>query len=284
MKHVFLGCAVRLNFGLKPYLERYRASVRDQCANFSSSSRIMALSRFEYVKKFEQSDELLRGCWIVVRLDGKGFHKFSDKHNFQKPNDKRALDLMSEAAKTVMKEFSDIVLAYGQSDEYSFVLRKSCSLYSRRSAKIISNIVSIFSSSYVFHWPKYFREEQILLSIPSFDGRAVLYPTDQILRDYLSWRQADCHINNLQNTTFWNLVLKGGLSNNEAQERLKGTLAKDKNEILFSEFGINYNNEPDQFKKGTIIIKVKGNQTEELYCDMIGDSFWEKYPEILTSK
>ena len=33
--------------------------------------------------------------------------------------------------------------------------------------------------------------------IPSFDARTVLYPNNEILRDYLSWRQADCHINNL---------------------------------------------------------------------------------------
>ena len=31
----------------------------------------------------------------------------------------------------------------------------------------------------------------------------------------------------------------------------------DKNEILYSEFGVNYNKEPDQLKKGTTIIKRK---------------------------
>lgn len=31
-----------------------------------------------------------------------------------------------------MEEFSDIVLAYGHSDEFSFVLRPTCSLYERR--------------------------------------------------------------------------------------------------------------------------------------------------------
>lgn len=35
----------------------------------------MAKSRFEYVKTFEQDDRLLRDCWIVIRLDGKGFTK-----------------------------------------------------------------------------------------------------------------------------------------------------------------------------------------------------------------
>lgn len=35
------------------------------------------------------------------------------------------------------------------------------------------------------------------MATPMFDGRAVLYPADSTLRDYLSWRQADTHINNL---------------------------------------------------------------------------------------
>lgn len=33
----------------------------------------------------------------------------------------------------------------------------------------------------------------------------------------------------------------------------QGTLAADKNEILFSQFGINYNNEPEMYRKGSII-------------------------------
>jgi len=35
----------------------------------------MANSRFEYVKNFELEDRILPGCWIVIRLDGKGFTK-----------------------------------------------------------------------------------------------------------------------------------------------------------------------------------------------------------------
>lgn len=259
-----------------------------RCFSSGGSGR-MALSRFEYVKKFEQGDELLRGCWIVVRIDGKGFHKFSDKHDFTKPNDKRALDLMNASAKHVMNEFSDIIICYGQSDEYSFVIRRTADLYRRRSAKITTNVVSMFASAYVFYWPKFFDESTPLVYPPAFDGRAVLYPTDQNLRDYLSWRQADCHINNLFNTTFWALVNQGKLSNNDAMEKLKGTLAKDKNEILFSQFGINYNNEPEQLRKGTTLIKPKGRpkgskEVQELYCDIIGDTFWNEYPDLLIVK
>lgn len=31
-----------------------------------------------------------------------------------------------------------------------------------------------------------------MLYPPSFDGRVILYPSNRNLRDYLSWRQADC--------------------------------------------------------------------------------------------
>jgi len=48
--------------------------------------------------------------------------RFSAKYNFEKPNDRRALDLMNAAAKAVMSEHPDIVIGYGVSDEYRFVL------------------------------------------------------------------------------------------------------------------------------------------------------------------
>lgn len=53
-----------------------------------------------------------------MRIDGRGFSKFTKKHDFTKPNDRRAIDLMNAAAEEVMKQLVDIVIAYGQSDEY----------------------------------------------------------------------------------------------------------------------------------------------------------------------
>lgn len=40
------------------------------------------------------------------------------KYNFEKPNDRRALDLMNSAAKAVVSDLPDITMAYGVSDEY----------------------------------------------------------------------------------------------------------------------------------------------------------------------
>lgn len=111
----------------------------------------MAKSRFEYVKNFELNPLLLPATWIVARIDGNSFSKFANNHNFIKPNDVRALSLMNESAAFVCRQMSEIVMVYGQSDEYSFVLPKNCNLYKRRIEKILSIIVSTFTSAYLFN-------------------------------------------------------------------------------------------------------------------------------------
>lgn len=78
----------------------------------------------------------------------------------------------------------------------------------------------------------------------------------------MSWRQADCHINNLYNTSFWALILQGGMDNQQAEKALAGTVSSDKNELLFTRFGINYNNEPEMYKKGSVIFR---DVSEALY-------------------
>ncbi|BGP54993.1 hypothetical protein JCM8202_005985 [Rhodotorula sphaerocarpa] len=218
----------------------------------------MAGSRYAYVRAFELPDPLLPSTLFVVRIDGKGFHGFSKLHSFQKPNDKNALLLMNEAAKRVVggRELNgECALAFGESDEYSFVFRRSCKLHGRRSSKIVTLVVSVFTAAYVSLWPQYFPNSPLSLEhLPVFDGRAVQYTSEEEVRDYLRWRQVDTHINNLYNTTFWALVSQGGRSPTAAEQELKGTVSSQKQELLFSHFGINYNAVDPMYKKGSIIL------------------------------
>lgn len=169
-------------------------------------------------------------------------------------------------------------------------------------SKLVATIVSTFTAHYIFNWSGQFPDKPLSPPLPSFDGRAVCYPSLQNLRDYLSWRQADCkpicccvmgrwlltrsgHINNLYNTAFWALIQQGGLDAKEAEKllsvsldspthcldpriglTLKGTLAADKNEILFSRFQVNYNNEPEIFKKGSVVFRDVGCRLPE--CEL----------------
>eukprot|EP01132_Coremiostelium_polycephalum_P000555 gene555-699_t len=258
----------------------------------------MANSKYEYVKNFEIPDPILPNVWIVVRVDGRSFHKFTTKHEYSKPNDDRGLGLMNRCALEVCKEFPDIIIAFGESDEYSFVLKRDCNLFERRSSKISSSIVSYFTSQFVYRWKEYFGEYPLRYP-PTFDSRAVCYPSIENLRDYLSWRQADTHINNLYNTTYWALVLKDSKTPAEAENILRGTFADDKNEMLFTKFQINYNSLPQIYRKGSVIyrkmveetgidsrtnqpITKKKKRLVVEHIDIISDKFWNENKELLS--
>lgn len=80
----------------------------------------------------------------------------------------------------------------------------------------------------------------------------------------------------------------------QAEQKLKGTLSGDKNEILFSQFSINYNKEPEMLRKGTILVRRKvpialpdggtreKSQIVQQHTDIIGDEFWNENNHLLT--
>ncbi|KAI9017631.1 Thg1 C terminal domain-containing protein [Gaertneriomyces semiglobifer] len=258
----------------------------------------MAGSKYTYVRAFEQATTLLPNTFLVVRIDGHHFTQFTAAHHFEKPNDGPGLTLMNAAAKHVMSLYPDIVLAYGQSDEYSFIFKRDTKLWKRREMKLATMMGSQFTSAYMGLWPKVMTGRE-MTEWPSFDARVVCYPTMENLRDYLCWRQADCHINNLYNTAFWALVQD---SNNphtttQAQNVLKDTDSALKNELLFSKYNINYAKLPAQYRKGSVLYRKPVEVTETTkegkevvrkrkevvleHCDIIGDEFWNEHPGVL---
>lgn len=272
----------------------------------------MANSRYDYHKKDEEATDLRfnRGTYIIVRVDGDKFHQFSSEHNFHKPNDKRALDLMVESAKQLMKTYKGhIPLAYGHSDEFSFMVKSTSNLLSRRIFKLTSMLPVVFATAYNSNWDKYFknpRQGQVIERKYDawFDARPKEYPDFRAVIEYFKWRQVDCHINNLYNTALHaltgryvrhelELLNKGDNQMNpldifddgsndvnrfvlkrtpihswisdkskfycprEATEKLSGTVSSEKHDIMFLDYSINYNNELEQFKKGTILVDTQ---------------------------
>ncbi|KAF3661102.1 tRNA(His) guanylyltransferase 2 [Capsicum annuum] len=219
----------------------------------------------EYLRSFQFESSLMLSTWIVVRVDGCHFHRFCEDNGFQKHNDEQALKLMNSCAVSLLEMFKDIIFAYGVSDEYS---------------KIVSAIVSLFSSMYVMKWKEFFPEE--FKKPPYFDVRSVCCPSSEILRDYLFWRQVDCHINNQYNTCFW-LLVKSVKSKTEAQSSLKVWRAK---------LGINISGTRWEWFTGLHGGQDEGSDAEMdeptgndrvvvEHCNIIETSFWKEHPRIL---
>uniref|UniRef100_A0A7C9EA67 tRNA(His) guanylyltransferase n=1 Tax=Opuntia streptacantha TaxID=393608 RepID=A0A7C9EA67_OPUST len=215
----------------------------------------MANSKYEYVKSFEAQDKIMLPNLIVARIDGRNFRRFSEIHQFEKPNDRRALKLMKACAAALMEEYPDIVFSYGFSDEYSFVFKKDSKFYQRRESKILSLLVSFFTAVYTMKWTEFF-PHQDLLYVPSFHAQIIRCPTVEVLQTYLAWRQNNCHLNNQFDTCFWKLV-EIGKNENEAHEILKGTQKQERNELLFQQFGVNYKNIHPMFRQGTCLFKAQ---------------------------
>ena len=239
-----------------------------------------SLIDFDFLKKFEDNERLLYDTYIVVRIDGKCFTPFCKLYNLAKPFDERLINLMVSCGKNVLQQFPSLVLGYGQSDEFSFVFRKDTTLFGRSRDEIISGIVSVFASSFVFLWDKYFINLP-LQKPPGFDARAVLYPNFEKLKEYLCWRQADSHINCFYNYTLNTIINDGKMDGPAATEFLKGKEAQEKYQIL-REHGIEYNELPLVHRRGTVLLNIQ-NTIIETTDDMIQESFWSKYGHLFIS-
>ncbi|SDM68226.1 tRNA(His) guanylyltransferase Thg1 family protein [Allokutzneria albata] len=176
------------------------------------------------------------GVWTVVRVDGRGFSRFTEQH-FDKPFDAAFSGLMVETARAMLTEF-DARYVYTESDEISVVLQSEHGLFGRGVEKIVSITAGVASAAFTHAAGR-----------PAhFDSRVWIGAGVGDVIDYVSWRQADATRCALNGWCYWTLR-KTGASRREAAQRLHGTSVADKNELLF-QHGINFNEVPAWQRRG----------------------------------
>lgn len=197
---------------------------------------------------------------------------------------------MSHSAIQLMNEFKEIVLAYGHSDEYIFVINNASLLYRHSATELASTFNKFFTKYYIAQWSTWF-PHQTLLATPKFETNIAQNATIDDLKDRLGREQKDAHEKNLYNTILWKLIVNGGRQLNDAEMELKNTTIANKNELLFHEFGINYNNMPIQHKKGTILLRsnlVIENRDRPIivphFKDIDSKRFWQEHDNIFKNK
>lgn len=178
---------------------------------------------------------VLDGMFVVIRVDGRGFSKYTERAHYGKPFDERFSARMVMAMKKLMVEFN---AAYGHthSDEISILLKPNFDLFNRRAEKLVSVAAGVASMSFG----------------EAFDARLWLgVDTDRAV-DYFSWRQADAASNGLSSWAYWTLRHEGA-SKASATSRLLGADDATKNQILF-DLGVNFNDTPMWTRRGIAAI------------------------------
>lgn len=221
--------------------------------------------------------------YVIVRLDGRSFHTFTKK--LPKPSCDALVSAMDMAATDLAKEMMGCRFAYGQSDEYSFLLTdfekfESESWFSGNIQKIASVSASIFTATFNQEWKSVTDAPSCpfgVMDLAHFDSRVFVIPDRSEVIKYFEWRQNDATRNSL------NMLASCYFSHKD----LMGKGSPEKHEMLHG-VGVNWAKLPTSFKRGRVVKKViqertvtyTHKKTKEVHCNPIQESVWIVDDEI----
>jgi tRNA(His) guanylyltransferase len=193
------------------------------------------------------SRKAFRGQPFVIRLDGKSFSSYT--RGLQRPYDKRLSDLMVEVTIDLVEEFGALV-GYTQSDEITlgFFLpadSESQYMFDGKFQKLES-LSAAYATAEFIDQRKTFLPGWKPQVLPIFDARAFVVPNLQELYHAFLWRQQDAVKN----------AISMAASAYHSHGALMGKTGDEKQEMLFQK-GVNFNDYPSFFKRGTFVQRVK---------------------------
>jgi len=204
------------------------------------------------MKQYEASTEsrIIPRLPIIVRLDGRGFSKFTK--GMKVPFDDDFRQAMIEVTKYLVEQ-TNAKIGYTQSDEITLVLysenvQKGAILFEGRVQKIASNFASMASVKFLLEMQKRFPEKiGENKPLPSFDARVFPVPSQTEAVNNLVWRTQDASKNSIS------MVAQNEFSHKE----LQGLDGKQMQFKLLTEKGINWNNFSSNEKQGTYVRKER---------------------------
>jgi tRNA(His) 5'-end guanylyltransferase len=180
---------------------------------------------------------------VCARLDGKCFSKYTK--GLERPFDIRLTDLMRFCTRKLVEE-TNACMGYTQSDEISLVWYSSDIssqiFFDGKIQKMVSVLSSMLTGIFNAHVWEYIGKEDLAL----FDCRVWQLPTLEEAANSFLWREQDATRNSIQ------MSGRAVYSHKE----LFGKSCDDIQEMLFQK-GINWNDYPNYFKRGTFIQKRK---------------------------
>lgn len=180
---------------------------------------------------------------VIARLDGRAFHSFC--RGLERPYDERLSKLMIDCTKYLVQE-TNANCGYTQSDEITLgwlAADFECQIFfDGRLSKMLSVLAAMQSVYFNKMLPKYLPEEYST-KMPTFDCRVWCVPNVVEGANAFLWREHDATKNSIS------MAARAYFSHKQVENK-KGS---EMQEMLWSKKGINWNDYPAFFKRGTFV-------------------------------
>lgn len=225
------------------------------------------MKQYEAVNRYY----LTRRTPVIIRIDGKAFHSFTK--GFKRPFDDVLRNAMHQTMLALCTEIQGCKLGYTQSDEISLLLTD----YDRLESSAwfdynVQKMASISASAATMYFNRFFRketekwksccktaaDETYLTTLEKacdkgamFDARVFNLPKEEVT-NYFLWRQNDATRNSIE------LVGHTWFSTSEMHKKSCNMIQ----DMLHEQKGINWNDYPTSYKRGSCCIKQKAENLE----------------------
>ena len=191
---------------------------------------------------------LMRRMITIIRLDGKGFSKYTK--NLNKPFDDGFSDDMDATAAFLCANIQGAKFAYTQSDEISIIItdfdtNETDAWFDNNIQKMVSIAASMATAK--FNELRGYRGSKTLAM---FDARVFQVPTVDEMINAMIFRQQDATRNSVSMAAY-------ELCGHKATEKKSGA---EKQEMMWQR-GVNWNDYKTKYKRGTVIRKVQVEKT-----------------------
>jgi len=215
-------------------------------------------------EKFKEAEEALQGSlsgapFAALRVDGKGFSRFTRQMGYAFPYDEGFMGSMDAIAVALLNSVDGAYFAYSQSDEVSLVFGPTGSQedphwwFGGKTSKVISLSAAVASMAF-------FRAEAArgvkLVSDALFDSRVISLQSTQEAEEYLRWRRFDAQKNSVTMAA----------SSRHSHSELMGVSSRQRAELLE---GSELERLPEGFYNGRLTFKAA-------YQDLVWDSWAQK--------
>lgn len=195
------------------------------------------------MKEYEGAEagrRLMRRLPALCRIDGRAFHSFT--RGMKRPYDERLTAVMQDTTRALVHE-TNANVGYCQSDEITLAWhttqRESQIFFDGRIQKMTSQLAALatlyFNRLVAQQMPEYVER------LPTFDARVWNCPDLEEATNVFVWRELDASKNSVS------MAARAYFSHTALQNKSGAEMQ----EMLFKEKGINWNDYPSEFKRGS---------------------------------